>query len=74
MIRLGAVPEMVCWLTDKGELTGYRIGRIIRIKELDLLTYGAFCKIQPVELAHPVQYRRSFSGIQLGVRELPLRR
>ena len=65
---------MVCRLTGKGELTGCRIGRIIRIRQPDLLIYGAFCKIQPGELAHPVEYRRSCSGIQLGIRELPLRR
>jgi len=50
--RLGVVPKTVYRLIDKGELTGYRIGRVIRIKESDLLAYEASCKIQPGDLAH----------------------
>ena len=32
---------MIYWLIDKGEFAGCRIGRIICIKEPDLLTYEA---------------------------------
>ena len=39
--RLGVVPKMIYWLSDKGEFAGGRIGRIICIKEPDLLTYEA---------------------------------
>ena len=49
------VPKTVYRLIDKGELTGYRIGRVIRIKESDLLAYEASCKIQPGDLAHLVE-------------------
>ena len=53
--RLGVVPKTIYRLIDKGELTGYRIGRVIRIKESDLLAYEASSKIQPGDLAHLVE-------------------
>ena len=53
--RLGVAPKTIYRLIAKGELTGYRIGRVIRIKEFDLLAYEASCRIQPGDLAHLVE-------------------
>ncbi len=54
-VRLGVVPKTIYRLIDRGDLTGYRIGRVIRIKEADLLAYEASCEIQPGDLTHLVE-------------------
>jgi len=53
--RLGVANKTVYRLINDGVLIGYRIGRVIRVKESDLLAYEASQMIQPGDLTHLVE-------------------
>jgi len=49
---LGVSPRMVYKLADTGELRGYKLGRVIRFRRVDLDAYPEANVIQPGDLAH----------------------
>ena len=51
-LRLGVATKTVYRFIDRGELSAYRIGRVIRLKEADVEAYEASCQIEPGSLAH----------------------
>ena len=53
--RLGVVSKTVYRMIDNGSLTAYRIGRVIRVKESDLVSYEDSCRIQPGDLTHLIE-------------------
>jgi excisionase family DNA binding protein len=50
--RLGITPRTLYRFIDEGDLTAYRFGRVIRLKQDDVDTYIDTCKIQPGTLEH----------------------
>jgi excisionase family DNA binding protein len=50
--RLGITPRTLYRLIDQGELTGYRIGRVIRLQADDVDAFIQASRIQPGTLEH----------------------
>ncbi len=50
--HLGITPRTLYRLIDRGEVTGYRFGRVIRLRCADLDTFIEASRIQPGELGH----------------------
>ena len=48
--RLGLTPRTVYRFIDAGELPAYRIGRVIRVKVVDLEQFIESCRIVPGSL------------------------
>lgn len=49
--RLGVTPRTVYGFIDRGELPAYRMGRVIRVKVVDLDAFIDACRIEPGTLA-----------------------
>ena len=50
--RLGIVVRTLYKFIDSGELTAYKIGRVIRLQKADVDTFIARCRIEPGTLEH----------------------
>ncbi len=50
--RLGITPRTLYRFIDEGNLTAYRFGRVIRLKQDDVDAYIETCKIEPGTLEH----------------------
>ena len=50
--RLGVATKTVYRLIDGGKLRAFRIGRVIRLKSVDVDAYEASCEISPGTLGH----------------------
>jgi excisionase family DNA binding protein len=50
--RLGVTLRSLYRFIDEGELTAYKFGRVIRLKEDDVDRYIESCRIVPGELDH----------------------
>ena len=50
--RLGITPRTLYRFIDEGDLTAYRFGRVIRLKQDDVDAYIDTCKIAPGTLEH----------------------
>ena len=50
--RLGITPRTLYRFIDEGDLTAYRFGRVIRLKQDDVDAYIDVCKIEPGTLEH----------------------
>jgi len=50
--RLGITPRTLYRFIDEGDLTAYRFGRVIRLKQDDVDSYIDTCKIEPGTLEH----------------------
>lgn len=49
--RLGVTPRTVYTFIDKGELTAFRMGRVIRVRERDLEAFIEARRIEPGTLS-----------------------
>jgi putative molybdopterin biosynthesis protein len=57
VVRLLAIDRHTLYrLIDRGEITAYRIGRVIRLKRADVLAFVDNSRINPGEL--PANWRR----------------
>jgi len=50
--RLGVTLRSLYRFIDAGDLTAYKFGRVIRLKEDDVNRYIEACRIQPGSLEH----------------------
>lgn len=50
--RLGINPRTLYRLIDDGAIAGYKIGRVIRVKEEDVTTFLESSRIEPGSLSH----------------------
>jgi excisionase family DNA binding protein len=50
--RLGVTLRSLYRFIDEGDLTAYKFGRVIRLKETDVDRYVESCRIQPGQLEH----------------------
>lgn len=50
--RLGITPRTLYRFIDEGKLTGYRMGRVIRLKATDVEEFIETCRIEPGSLEH----------------------
>lgn len=50
--RIGVLPRTLYAMIDRGELTAFRFGRVIRLKEEDVDAMIADSKIEPGSLGH----------------------
>ncbi|HUC05560.1 MAG TPA: helix-turn-helix domain-containing protein [Acidimicrobiales bacterium] len=50
--RLGITLRSLYRFIDEGELTAYKFGRVIRLKEIDVEQFIEACRIKPGELEH----------------------
>lgn len=50
--RLGVTPRTLYRFIDEGQVPGYRMGRVIRLKESDVDAYIELCRIAPGTLEH----------------------
>ncbi len=50
--RLGVVPRTLYRLIDEGQIPAYKMGRVIRVKEVDLEAFLQGTKVQPGTLSH----------------------
>lgn len=50
--RLGITPRTLYRFIDSGELPGYRFGRVIRIKAVDVDAFIEASRIEPGTLEH----------------------
>jgi excisionase family DNA binding protein len=50
--RLGVTPRTLYRFIDEGQLPGYRMGRVIRLKQADVDAYVERCRIEPGTLEH----------------------
>jgi excisionase family DNA binding protein len=50
--RLGITPRTLYRLIDEGQLAGYRLGRVIRIREADIDPFLEAHRITPGTLGH----------------------
>ncbi|MEM9034342.1 MAG: helix-turn-helix domain-containing protein [Actinomycetota bacterium] len=50
--RLGVTPRTLYRFIDEGQLPGYRMGRVIRLKQADVDAYIETCRIEPGTLEH----------------------
>lgn len=50
--RLGITPRTLYRFIDEGNLTAYRFGRVIRLKQEDVDAYIETCRIEPGTLEH----------------------
>jgi excisionase family DNA binding protein len=48
--RMGLTPRTIYRLIDGGDLPAYRFGRLIRIREVDLVQFIERCRIAPGQL------------------------
>lgn len=55
--ELGVNDRTVYGIIDRGELTAYRFGRVIRVKNEDLNAYLERARIKPGELGHLIPPR-----------------
>ena len=53
--RLGVTTRTLYRLIDEGMLSGFRFGRVIRLKEKDVDQYAEQSRIQPGDLRHLYQ-------------------
>jgi len=53
--RLGVTTRTLYRLIDEGLLSGFRFGRVIRLKEEDVNKYAEESRIQPGDLKHLYQ-------------------
>ncbi len=53
--RLGVTTRTLYRLIDEGLLSGFRFGRVIRLKEEDVNKYAEGSRIQPGDLKHLYQ-------------------
>jgi len=53
--RLGVTTRTLYRLIDEGLLSGFRFGRVIRLKEKDVDQYAEQSRIQPGDLRHLYQ-------------------
>ena len=53
--RLGVTTRTLYRLIDEGFLSGFRFGRVIRLKEEDVNKYAEGSRIQPGDLKHLYQ-------------------
>ena len=49
---LGIASRTLYRLIDEGKLPGYRIGRVFRVKEEDVVSFLETCRIEPGTLEH----------------------
>ncbi len=49
---LGITPRTLYRFLDEGQLPGYRFGRVIRLKESDVLAFIEDVRIKPGTMAH----------------------
>jgi excisionase family DNA binding protein len=50
--RLGVTLRSLYRFIDEGDLTAYKFGRVIRLKQADVDRYVESCRIQPGQLEH----------------------
>jgi excisionase family DNA binding protein len=50
--RMGITPRTLYKFIDSGELTAYKIGRVIRLQKADVDAFLARCRIEPGTLEH----------------------
>ena len=50
--RLGVTPRTLYRFIDEGQLPGYRLGRVIRLKQHEVDAYIETCRIEPGTLEH----------------------
>lgn len=50
--RLGVTPRTLYRFIDEGQLAGYRLGRVIRLKQHEVDAYIETCRIEPGTLEH----------------------
>ena len=50
--RLGVTTPTLYRFIDDGRLPAYRMGRVIRLKDVDVAAFEATCRIQPGSLSH----------------------
>lgn len=50
--RLGVVPRTLYRLIDEGQIPAYKMGRVIRVKEVDLEAFLQGTRVQPGTLSH----------------------
>lgn len=50
--RLGVIPRTLYAFIDKGDLPAYKLGRVIRLKAVDVDAYVEACRVQPGTIAH----------------------
>lgn len=51
-VYLGITPRTLYSFIDKGQITGYRFGRVIRLKQADVDAFIEASKIEPGQLEH----------------------
>jgi excisionase family DNA binding protein len=56
---LGITPRTLYRFIDEGQLAGYRFGRVIRLKESDVLAFIESARIEPGTLEHLYPETRS---------------
>ena len=57
--RLGVTLRSLYRFIDDGELTAYKFGRVIRLKEGDVERFIESCRISPGDLEHLLPPRRA---------------
>lgn len=50
--RLGITPRTLYRFIDEGQLPAYRFGRVIRLKENEVVSFIDSCRIEPGTLEH----------------------
>ncbi len=50
--RLGVTPRTLYRFIDEGQVPGYRMGRVIRLKQADVDAFIERCAIEPGSLEH----------------------
>ncbi len=50
--RLGITPRTLYRFIDEGQIPAYRLGRVIRLKEVDVEAFVEACRIEPGTLEH----------------------
>ncbi len=50
--HLGVVVRTVYRFINEGDLVGYKLGRVMRVRSTDLDTFLQTCRIQPGDLDH----------------------
>ena len=50
--RIGVTQRTLYRFIDEGRLPGYRIGRVIRLRQLDVQEFLEKCPVKPGELKH----------------------
>ncbi|MDG2114136.1 MAG: helix-turn-helix domain-containing protein [Actinomycetota bacterium] len=50
--RLGITPRTLYRFIDAGELPAYRMGRVIRLQQTDVVAFIEHCRVEPGTLEH----------------------